>query len=349
MQHWTQSLSFEPISPSHLMEPTMSNSLQADDPEVLAAASTLSRTTAMETATNFPLGPMTAGPNTLPEPGYHYHGHSPGGYMPPGSRSTPRHNAVFPGVLGLSRPGPPFTPAPSRHVEAQYGSDSCFSQQQFQPRPHEDSLNDIHNRQTAILSCLTRNESAAPSRVPSPVEQSRFVPASGPPALFLQTRPSSARRRETSHDGDEEPLGKRRKSSLVKAESPADEVAVGDMLAGPSPTMPTEKQQRRRQSSAQATKTSTASTSKRKRASTTVPKRNLTETERRNNHIESEARRRNQVTDAFGSLRTLVPGIEKGKGLSRNTVLTAIGDWLVDLKAGNERLQALLDGPPPPS
>lgn len=320
---------------SDLMEPTMSNSFQANDPEVLAAASTLSRTTAMGPSMSFPHGAMATD-------------FSPADHMPPGSHSTPRHDAGFPHVLGLSRPGPPFPLAPSRRVEAHYGTDTSFNQPQYQPRSNQDSLHDIDSRHMAILSCLTRNESAAPSRVPSPVDQGRHGPASGPPALFLQTDPSSARRREAYGDEDEEPRGKRRKSSPVRVESPAGEAAVGGVLAERSPMLPTETQQRRRQSSAQATKTGTPSTSKRKRASTTVPKKNLTETERRANHIESEARRRNQVTDAFASLRTLVPGIEKSKGLSRNTVLTSIGDWVADLKATNERLEALLAGPSPP-
>lgn len=312
-----------------------SDPFQANDPEVLAAASTLSRTTAMDPSTSFPHGAMAMS-------------YSPAANMPPGSHSTPRHPAGFPGVLGLSRPGPQFPSAPSRRVEAQYGTDTSFSQSQFQPTSHHDSLRDIDSRQLAILSCLTRNDSAVPSRVPSPVDQGRYGLASGPPALFLQTGPSSAPRRESDGDEDEEPQGKRRKSSPVLVESPAGKVAVGDLLAERSPMLPTENQQQRRQSSAQATKTGTPSTSKRKRASTTVPKKNLTEDERRNNHIVSESRRRDQVTVAFASLRTLVPGIEKGKALSRNVVLTSIGDWVADLKAGNEHLEALLDGPSPP-
>lgn len=318
------------------MEPTMSNSFQANDPEVLAAASTLSRTTAMGPSMSFPHGAMATD-------------YSPVDHMPPGSHSTPRHDAgfAFTGTLGLSRPGPPFPSAPSRRVEAYFGTDTGFDQPRYQPRSHQDSLH-IDSRHMAFLSCLTRIESAAPSRVPSPVDQGQHGPASGPPALFLQTGPSSARRREADHDEDEEPRGKRRKSSPAWVESPAGEAAVGDVLAERSPMLPTETQQRRRQSSAQSTNTGTRSTSRRNRASTTVPRRNLTEDERRHNHIESEARRRNQVTDAFAALRTLVPGLEKSKGLSRNNVLTSIGDWVTDLTAGNERLEALLDGPSPP-
>ncbi|KAK1836141.1 hypothetical protein QBC39DRAFT_326726 [Podospora conica] len=332
MPDLSQTLFLEPDSNSHPM-----GSLQPNDPEVLAAASTLSRTT----CNGMNQGSVFNPPPPPPGSTYHYQGHPPGGYMPPATHSTPRHNAGFPGMLDPSRFGPRYTPAlPNSQVQVHYGSDESFNKAQFQPRSQEDTLKDISSRQTALLSCLTRQSTPASSRLPSPEPQGQFVPANGPP----QAPPGSARRRR--QDGDDfqdggEPLSKRRKSSLIKEESPVDG-AEEAMLDTPSAMTPTQKQQGKRPSLAKEPKTTKAPASRRKKETAAQKKRNLTDAERRANHIDSEARRRIQVVDAFATLRTLVPGIEKGKSLSRNDMLTAIGDFTLDLKEGNERLEALL-------
>ncbi|KAK2742815.1 hypothetical protein FQN57_005106 [Myotisia sp. PD_48] len=68
---------------------------------------------------------------------------------------------------------------------------------------------------------------------------------------------------------------------------------------------------------------------------------NLSEAQKRSNHILSEQKRRNLIKQGFDDLCALVPEL-KGGGYSKSTMLTQAGDWLQDLLSGNELLKAQL-------
>ena len=68
---------------------------------------------------------------------------------------------------------------------------------------------------------------------------------------------------------------------------------------------------------------------------------NLTEEQKRNNHILSEQKRRNLIRQGFEDLCSLVPGL-KGGGFSKSAMLTQAADWLEELLRGNEVLKAQL-------
>ena len=69
---------------------------------------------------------------------------------------------------------------------------------------------------------------------------------------------------------------------------------------------------------------------------------NLTEDQKRENHIKSEQKRRTLIREGFEDLGELVPGL-RGGGFSKSAVLIMAADWLEDLIQGNEVLQARLD------
>ncbi|RKF55122.1 putative bhlh family transcription factor protein [Erysiphe neolycopersici] len=81
---------------------------------------------------------------------------------------------------------------------------------------------------------------------------------------------------------------------------------------------------------------------RRKRSSTSAGMRstreNLTEEQKRENHIKSEQKRRTLIREGFEDLNELVPGL-KGGGFSKSAVLAQTADWLENLIRGNETLR----------
>ncbi|KAG0128925.1 hypothetical protein HOY82DRAFT_488973 [Tuber indicum] len=68
---------------------------------------------------------------------------------------------------------------------------------------------------------------------------------------------------------------------------------------------------------------------------------NLTEAQKRENHIHSEQKRRNLIRQGFEDLCSLVPELSSG-GYSKSAVLVHAANYLDDLKKGNVRLRLYL-------
>ena len=67
----------------------------------------------------------------------------------------------------------------------------------------------------------------------------------------------------------------------------------------------------------------------------------LTEQEKRANHIHSEQKRRNQIKHGFDTLTEMVPEL-KGGGYSKSAVLQHSAVYVANLKGGNARLREIL-------
>ncbi|TQS37828.1 hypothetical protein Golomagni_01684 [Golovinomyces magnicellulatus] len=82
---------------------------------------------------------------------------------------------------------------------------------------------------------------------------------------------------------------------------------------------------------------------KRRRSTTSATakpaRENLTEEQKRENHIKSEQKRRTLIREGFEDLNELVPGLQGG-GFSKSAVLAQAADWLENLIRGNESLRA---------
>src|SRR5690606_19459267 len=82
-------------------------------------------------------------------------------------------------------------------------------------------------------------------------------------------------------------------------------------------------------------------------ASTTAPRRRggkrdqLTEAEKRANHIMSEQKRRNQIKHGFDKLTEIVPELRSG-GYSKSAVLTHTALFVENLVGGNDRLRKIV-------
>lgn len=151
--------------------------------------------------------------------------------------------------------------------------------------------------------------------------------------------PSLANQRIKSVQGDDGPDSrpvKRRKSNF-QAELDADEspVSAKSVRKQKPPKQdgsisPTSKSNLKRH------KSSTGNT-------TTKPAReNLTEEQKRENHIRSEQKRRTLIREGFEDLNNLVPGL-RGGGFSKSAVLIMSADWLEGLLRGNEVLRQRLE------
>lgn len=69
---------------------------------------------------------------------------------------------------------------------------------------------------------------------------------------------------------------------------------------------------------------------------------NLTDEQRRSNHIHSEQKRRNAIKDGYDELIGFVPGLRAG-GFSRSASMTQAVDWLKELMNSNAQLRVQLD------
>jgi hypothetical protein len=72
---------------------------------------------------------------------------------------------------------------------------------------------------------------------------------------------------------------------------------------------------------------------------------NLSEQQKRINHITSEQKRRNLIQQGFNEIHSLVPALrgQRERGDSKSTVLLKTVDFLEELREGNDRLQRMLN------
>jgi hypothetical protein len=84
-------------------------------------------------------------------------------------------------------------------------------------------------------------------------------------------------------------------------------------------------------------------TSSKKKKGQIQARNNLTEEEKRQNHIKSEKVRRDLIKAQYDALDDLVPGLKSGKsGLSRADVLLEIVNFVENVARGNERAEQIL-------
>jgi spore germination cell wall hydrolase CwlJ-like protein len=139
---------------------------------------------------------------------------------------------------------------------------------------------------------------------------------------------------DQNDDADSRPI-KRRKSNFA--------AELGD--DSPASASKSRKQKPGKQDG--STSPSSKSNQKRRKSSTgnaaAKPSReNLTEEQKRENHIKSEQKRRTLIREGFEDLNNLVPGL-RGGGFSKSAVLIMSADWLENLLRGNEVLRQRLN------
>ncbi|PBP21946.1 bHLH family transcription factor [Diplocarpon rosae] len=215
-------------------------------------------------------------------------------------------------------------PGSSRKVDIHWGSDIGFSAPQgFIASSNHDPSSGNPFKQIV--------DNALSLHIPSSAETSQ------PPSPTLPMHPMTVPNANGIEDAHDSGARKRGKSKLQEATEEAEEAPVttksakkrksGKKAAVESPAPESESNHKRRKSTA---------------AAAAKARENLTEDQKRENHIKSEQKRRTLIREGFEDLGELVPGL-RGGGFSKSAVLTMAADWLEDLLKGNEALKIKLE------
>jgi hypothetical protein len=203
-----------------------------------------------------------------------------------------------------------------------FGSDASFnSTLGFLPPPNTGSHVDVQRRLVDDMNAMGHRESAPSTRATSPVLKRQRFPV---------PHESEAESSQESDDDDEEharPRAKRRRRS-GKQDLPS---------PPPLKTMP------RRKSYSHPKRNNRNSGSGDGGKGTKQQKENLSEEQKRNNHIMSEQKRRNIIKTGYEQLNILVPALRDGS-FSKSQALMESASYLESLVEGNKRLREILSG-----
>lgn len=207
---------------------------------------------------------------------------------------------------------------PSRKTRGlHWGSDGSFMDQGYVAPPDQPDMETRTRDLLEHLDCFEPQDSAANTRAPSP---ERMAGNHGQRTAFRQAdedESSQPRKRQRVVKASSEQYSDEEDSRSMSRKSRTPSIAKG-----------------RRSSSDTSRKARVTPTGK-------APRENLSEEQKRTNHILSEQKRRNLIRQGFDDLCSLVPGL-RGGGFSKSAMLTQAADWLEDLLRGNELLQSQL-------
>lgn len=237
-----------------------------------------------------------------------------------------------------------------------FGSDMNFNASGYMPPSNRETENQVTERIINTITAL-QPESAGSTQPSSPALNRHMmdahiyaslnmpepVPVTSQPKQepitpngfgFQSARPGK-RKRTVSDDQDED--GARRHSTGSSA--PQED---GSSSASARPR--SAKLRKTSHSNETAAAAAASSASRRRHTSTggTKPFRvNLTEEEKRNNHILSEQKRRNLIKNGFEELNGLVPELQVG-GMSKSNILLEVAAFIQNLIDGNKALCSIL-------
>lgn len=210
----------------------------------------------------------------------------------------------------------------------QYGTDQQFNRnnQPFVPQNKKESLESMESEHLRYMKAVELSHSTDTTRAPSPVfDPSAFnlKTRSQPKSLKIDSKTHESARSKKSRAGedgldeDEEPQSAVSKSSARKRKSKTG----GDSTNSPGAEDAVSGQGKRRKSTA------------------AVRRDNLTEVQKRENHINSEKKRRKVIQVGFENLGVIVPGLGLGGNLSKSAMLETTVAFLQELLDGNQALR----------
>ncbi|EEH42227.1 uncharacterized protein PADG_07047 [Paracoccidioides brasiliensis Pb18] len=239
-----------------------------------------------------------------------------------------------------------------------WGSDAGFSQRRYHAPPNQPSEEDRTKDLLQSLDCLEAQSSAANTRHPSPSRRSLdhgvvaapewtpLVNGNGNTNGVKALLPANDLRQEAEEGQDDDsarPKKRRKSKNRIKDEEDVEadlpNNTNNDIRESNNSTNGSQSSRPRRFSS--STDTSLHHHHRKPKAQG-KPRENLTEEQKRTNHILSEQKRRNLIKQGFDDLCSLVPELHGG-GFSKSTMLIQAAEWLEDLLRGNEILRIQLD------
>lgn len=233
----------------------------------------------------------------------------------------------------------------------QWGSDSAFGDVRgYTPDNTHQTVEAQQKEQLKVLECLERDKSAANTRSNSPVHRHNMSAPLQPPLPRINTSGQHMPAPTKQSEDADAPPRKRRKSRNVRdieeedddTRLPTPNSATKKRISRPvSPPDETPKTSggRRRKSNANGSAAAAAAAAA---AASKGPRENLSEEQKRENHIKSEQKRRTVIKEGFDELCALVPGL-RGGGFSKSTMLGMTADHLEEILRGNEVLDKQLE------
>ncbi len=211
-----------------------------------------------------------------------------------------------------------------------YGSDSGFSVARFISPANQEAVVQRDKTMLETLGCLEPSDSAASTRPSSPTTERRKLPEDNGerksqtkfPAVMI-TAESKSRHRKTrakvngvgkSHLDDPPSHAKKGKSPLAKKAKVTKKQSIDSL---------------------------SSETSRSRSGDLKSPRENLSEEQKKLNHINSEQRRRDAIRDAFDNLLNIVPSL-RSENASRAIRVDHAIRWLEELLDGNEELKRRL-------
>ena len=206
-----------------------------------------------------------------------------------------------------------------------YGSDSGFREAGFISPAIQEATSKRQRTMIETMNCLRPSDSAANTRPSSPIVKRRKLSAD----LEATSSPVADVAREDK-------IG--RHKTKVKAGAVKNDV-----------DNPTSNTKRDRSSSTRKTRISkkvsidsvSSESGRPCPGGRKGPRQNLTEDQKKKNHIGSEQRRRDAIKLAYDRLKEIVPSL-RTEDVSRSTRVDRAVQWLEELLAGNEELKRLL-------
>jgi hypothetical protein len=200
-----------------------------------------------------------------------------------------------------------------------FGTDQSFTAGPFQPAPHE-TMEALSNGLIGHMACL-QPEGMADATSSSPRQN-----GDGSPTKRKAEFPSNG----SSLEGFANAPKRRRKSRAQPNRDDNDNDAdtsraQGSNAPDASASPPVATSHRRRRSNAEPK----------------APRTNLTESQKRSNHIQSEKKRRNLIKEGYDDVSAIVPGV-KGGGHSKSGALIVTFDFILSLIATKENLETKL-------
>lgn len=233
---------------------------------------------------------------------------------------------MFGAAAGDGRPHPK---GPPKDADIHWGSDVAFgSGQGYIAPPGQVSVEAIEQKLISVVEAVEAKGGTAPSTCPNSPVLVRHIES------FRRNGQNSLNGQSHEEEDEDSRPRKRRKSKMKEEEDEEDEEGIAakasrkrkpKSIGGPSTTQ-SPPPSKRRKSGATAAK---------------PPRENLTEDQKRENHIKSEQKRRTLIKEGFDDLNELVPDL-RGGGHSKSVVLVMAADWLEDLIGGNKVLRARL-------
>lgn len=251
----------------------------------------------------------------------------PTGYSLRPSDEEMRDNTYTEMIFGGQPNGGSMREQLTSRADVRWGTDVGFSTPQgFNPPPSQDVTaapeSQYKQRIDTAVTITHNGPSSAGITIPSsPAQQRRMSVVADGDRDDYDSRPSKRRKsklKEEAEDEDDAPYS----SKTAKKRKP------GKKSSNDSPAPESEQSSKRQKSLAAA--------------AAKASRENLTEDQKRENHIRSEQKRRTLIREGFEDLGELVPGL-RGGGFSKSAVLIMSADWLEDLIQGNQVLQSRLD------